>query len=286
MQLVTRRLPGLALVLVVGLAHAPRARAAEAPGGDLADTVELEDGGFLRGTIVEFMPGKKIVLRLPGGELRTIPAAALRAASRGGKALPIGPAGEAPPSPPAAEGAGAPGGTVVPAEVTAAWAKVPGPRVKIAAAADRLGFLERRIGEDDGTDSVAYHVVCRLPCEAVVPARDPQPYRIGALRTEPTPWLAAPDRDVTLRASLAAGVWPLWPRGTLVAGLFFAALGGAAYGINELGPQAPWLRTTSFVSGGLGGGFLLSSAILALVRPRTTLAIEPYRPVGEGAPGR
>jgi hypothetical protein len=272
-----RALGGLVGLLAAALPGASAAQSARpAPGSsDLPDTVELADGGFLRGVIVELDPREKIVIQLPTGELRRVPVGDVRAATRAGQPVRLGtPGAAASPAPAPAAPSAAPGAS---GELEQLWSAVPGPRVRIDAAANRTALLQRRIGADDEDGIVAYHVVCVLPCAVSVPARDPQPYRIGGYRTQPTPWFNAPSHDAVLRARLVRDSWPLWPRATLFGGLLFGALGGAIVGGNAIGPGKPWLRNTGLAFGGLGAGMLVSSAILYLVRPETSYTLEPAR---------
>ena len=53
----------------------------------VADVVQLKDGGYLRGLILEIEPQSHLVLQLPGGEQRRIPIEQVESAERDGKPL-------------------------------------------------------------------------------------------------------------------------------------------------------------------------------------------------------
>jgi len=59
----------ISLLLSIGLALAPLPVLANVP----PDLIRLKDGGMLRGTIVEMVPGEKVTISLFDGELRTLP---------------------------------------------------------------------------------------------------------------------------------------------------------------------------------------------------------------------
>ncbi len=64
------------------------------------DVVETQDGGFLRGTIIEQVPGRSVVIMLVTGETRTIDMANVRYAGRDRSAAPRPPADVASTPPP------------------------------------------------------------------------------------------------------------------------------------------------------------------------------------------
>ena len=248
----------------------------------MADAVELKNGGYLRGLIVEFDPATHVSLRMPDGQIRSIPVAEIESAERGGKALSFAPA------PPVAAAVVAATPTVAnsaapavvpapkhaPSELERILAAIPGPRVTLEASANRSAFLERRIGETD-ENAVAYHLVCKLPCRVELPVGDLVPYRVANLRLDPTDWFQVPKSNARVRVDLTSDMWPIWTRATLVGGFFFGATGGAFLGINELSGKKDWARDTGYVLLGVGGACFIASGILALFSPHTSYTLEP-----------
>lgn len=246
--------PGLAL------ADSPRPAAA-----DIEDVVELSDGGFARGTIVEWVPGRALTLRTASGELKTYPARDIRSATRAGKAVasaatPSG--GEAPPAALSGE-----------TDLGRVYARIPGPRLRVTVGANRTAVLQRRIRDDE--DGVAYHLVCTTPCTLDVPALDRELYRVAADHAQPTAWFAVPTQPARVQAELSPLAWQLWPKGLALAGGLLAVVGGGLWALHETGATGSWSRTTGFVVGGTGGAMLLTAGVLYLVRPATRLVVEP-----------
>src|SRR5690349_22140073 len=81
------------------LAAFPTTAQAQSAAADpsLTDAVELKNGGYLRGLIVEVDPASHLTMRLPDGQVRRIPIAEVASADHGGKPINLGAA----PSPPA-----------------------------------------------------------------------------------------------------------------------------------------------------------------------------------------
>lgn len=280
-----------ALVGFTLAAPSAHAQAAPAPSeAAVADSVELKNGGYLRGLIVEVDPASHVSLRMPDGQIRRIPVADIESADRGGKSLALvpPPAGAAPAAaasavaPAAAAAApgtssspGAPSAPPVkrPSELEHILAGIPGPRVKLAVEANRSAFLERRIGEPD-ENAVAYHLVCKLPCQVELPADDRVPYRVSNLRLSPTNWFTLPKYNARVRVDLASDMWPVWTRSMLVSGVLFGVTGGAFVGINELSGEKQWARTTGYALLGVGGACLIASGLFALFSPRTSYSLE------------
>jgi hypothetical protein len=102
--------------MILALALALALAAQSAP----YDTVELTNGGLLRGTIVQDVPGEPVLIELPSGEVWTVPRATIVRIERASRA----PAGEA--VPPETPMAGTPAGMPPP---------VPAPTPEEAAAA-------------------------------------------------------------------------------------------------------------------------------------------------------
>lgn len=264
----------------------------------VADTVELTDGSFLRGLIVELEPSSHLSLRLPDGQIRRIAMADVVSATRNGKPVALGSAppkptaaaeAEAPPESPATTAASPARPAAAQPEAPAAassghtegdlasiLAAIPGPRVKLAVTANRSSFLERRIG-GASEDAVAYHLVCAVPCQVELPARDAVPYRIGNPRFEPTAWFRVPPYDAKVHAELTSSMWPVWTRSMLVGGFVFGIAGGSMLGINELSGKKSWARDTGLVLAGVGGAFFLTSGLFWLLSPHSTYAVQPAK---------
>jgi hypothetical protein len=263
----------------------------------LTDAVELKNGGYLRGLIVEVDPASHVSIRLPDGQVRRIPVAEIESADRDGKTIALSGTRATPPAP-APSTSGAPAvpappnaaPAAPPAPVTAPPAappvaqseldeilrKIPGPRVRIEAEANRTAFLERLIGEPD-EDAVGYHLVCKLPCRVDLPSADLQRYRVANLRLQPTDWFHLPKYDARVRADLASDMYPIWERSMLIGGFVFGAIGGSFLGINELSGKKEWARDTGYVVAGVGGAFLITSGIFWLFSPRTSYSLERVR---------
>ncbi|HEV8549508.1 MAG TPA: hypothetical protein VGQ57_10780, partial [Polyangiaceae bacterium] len=138
---------------------------------------------------------------------------------------------------------------------------------------NRSSFLERRIGDTD-EDAVAYHLVCKLPCQVALPVNDPVPYRVANLRLLPTDWFLLPKYNAKVKVDLASDMWPIWTRSTLIGGFLFGVTGGAFLGINAATGQKDWARDTGYVFLGLGGACFLASGLFALFSPHTTYTLE------------
>jgi hypothetical protein len=68
-----------------GFAMAAMLVCANARAQDTLDTIELPGGGFMRGTVLAYVPGESVVIRLPNGDLRTIPPDLVVAVRRAGE---------------------------------------------------------------------------------------------------------------------------------------------------------------------------------------------------------
>ena len=283
----------LAAALVSPLAWGQTRASEPSQAGALADAVELKNGAYLRGLILEVDPSSHLALKLPSGEVRKIPIAEVASAERSGKPLKLGAAaeaaGEPPAAPPPAPPSSAPAATepappappppMPPAptrEVDRLLAAIPGPRVKLSVDASEGAFLEREIGKSSGT-LVAYHVVCQIPCKLELPALDPIRYRIDGNRTEATDWFKLPQSDSRIRAELASDTWGLWPPGLLVAGSMLALVGGGMIAGYALADGSDGVRNVGIGLAAGGGVLLATSGVLYLVRPTSTLSIEPER---------
>lgn len=128
------------------------------------DVVELRNGGMVRGTLVENLPGDHVTIQLATGEVRTFPAA---------EVLRVGPA-PAPPSGPILAEPGYLSPTVVPSPVVS-----PMVNVRVVGTVEDLS-LHRLTGTASvsvwtgpgiGTAAIdQFALVCGAPCEQQVPA--------------------------------------------------------------------------------------------------------------------
>ncbi len=261
------------LLLSAGAGRRARADApASAPNAGLEDEVDLASGAFVRGAIVEFEPGSHVVLKLANGELRRIPIAEVRAAIRGGRPLPL--AGE-----PAVPGPAEPPPDLGPIPATSDLArelgKIPGPRVRLEVTSNRMAMLERQISDVEGTEIVAYHIVCMLPCRIPLPVADPQNYRIGGYGSQPTPWFKLPSADSQLRAQLSGASSHLWPPATLLGAVLFGAIGGGFLALHAIADTGRWSQITGWGFAGVGGAFLLTSGVLWAAVPDSNYSLRP-----------
>jgi hypothetical protein len=254
----------LAAALVSPRAWGQPGASEPSPPNALADAVELRNGAYLRGLILEVDPASHLTLELPNGEVRKIPMAEVASAERSGKALKLGAAAPplGPPSPTR--------------EIDRLLAAIPGPRVKLSFSSNEGAFLEREIGQSSST-LVAYHLICQIPCKVELPALDPIRYRVDGHRTEATDWFKLPSYDARIKADLASDGWTLWPPGLLVAGTMLALVGGGMVAGYALADGSEGVRNVG-IGLAVGGGVVLSTAgVLYLVRPTSTVSIEPEK---------
>jgi hypothetical protein len=239
----------------------------------LADAIELKNGAYLRGLILEVDPASHLTIELPTGEVRKIPIAEIESAERSGKPLKFieSATAAAPTARPVA-----PASEPSQRELDRILAAIPGPRVKLTLEANRDAYFERRIGSGL-SDYVAYHLVCQVPCSNEVPALDPVPYRIDGDRTEPTEWFQLPRYNARIKADLVSNMWPIWPRAMLVGGVIFSLVGGGMLGGWALADGSDTVRDVGIGLAATGGVFFLASGVLFLVRPHSTYVIEPQK---------
>jgi hypothetical protein len=269
---------------------APEVRAqapASAPKADqarLADAVELKNGAYLRGLILEVDPASHLTIELPTGEVRKIPVAEIAAAERSGKPLKFVESSAPPAAPAAAPVAAAPANTKPPErELDRILSAIRGPRIKLTLEANEEAFFERRIGsklaeQTTGasglTGTVGYHLVCQVPCTAELPALDSVVYRIDGDRTEPTDWFRLPRYNARIKADLVSNMWPIWPRAMLVGGTIFSLVGGGMLAGWALADGSDGVRNVGIGLAATGGVFFLASGVLFLTRPHSTYEIE------------
>jgi len=248
----------------------------------VSDAVELKNGGYLRGLIVEVVPGSHLSLRLADGQVRQIPIAEIASAERSGKPVELASGAPAPTATtavpataPVAAGAtaAAAAASKQPTELDRILAAIPGRRVKLELDANRSSFLQRRIGEED-ENAVAYHLVCKLPCRVELPAGDLVPYRVANMRLDPTDWFRVPQHNARLKVDLASDMWPIWRNTMIVSGFVLSATGGAFLGINALTGQEPWARDTGYVLLGVGGASFVAAGLFWLFSPHSSYTVE------------
>ena len=246
----------------------------QAEGGALADAVEMKNGAYLRGLILEVDPASHLTLKLPTGEIRQIPISEVAAAERSGKPLKL-PESAAPAAVPSAPLPKAPPPTADPSqrEIERLLATIPGPRVKLTLHANRDAFLERQIGGAD-SDYVAYHLVCKVPCQLELPALDPVPYRLDGRRTEATEWFQLPRYNARVEANLVSNMWPLWPKALLVGGFIFGLTGGGMLAGWALADGSDAVRDVGIGLAVTGGVFFVASGVMFLVRPESSFKVE------------
>ncbi|HEX6765308.1 MAG TPA: hypothetical protein VF103_07510 [Polyangiaceae bacterium] len=242
----------------------------QAETGALADAVELKNGAYLRGLILEVDPTSHLTLKLPTGEVRQIPIAEVASAERSGKPLKLPgmaavAAPVAKPPPPSSDPSAH--------ELDRLLAAIPGPRVKLTLDANRDAFLERQIGDPD-SDYTAYHVVCKVPCKMELPALDPVRYRIDGRRTEATEWFQLPRYNARVKADLVSNMWPLWPRALLVGGFIFSLTGGGMLAGWALADGSDAVRNVGIGLAATGGVLFLASGVMFLVRPESSFSVE------------
>jgi len=240
----------------------------------LADAIELKNGAYLRGLILEVDPASHLTIELPTGEVRKIPIADIESAERSGRPLKF--IESAPAATKSAPKAAPAESEPSRRELDRLLAAIPGPRVKLSLDANRDAYFERRIGSGL-SDYIAYHLVCQVPCSSEVPALDPVPYRIDGDRTEPTEWFQLPRYDARIKADLVSNMWPIWPRAMLVGGVIFSLVGGGMLAGWALADGSDAVRDVGIGLSAAGGVFFLTSGVLFLVRPHSTYVIEPRK---------
>jgi hypothetical protein len=240
----------------------------------LTDAVELKNGAYLRGLILEVDPATSLTIQLPTGEVRKIPVTEIVSAERSGKPLTFVKAETPPPTPPP---------TQPPKPVTEQPKReadrqleaIPGPRVKLTLSANYDAFLERRIGGDHAQSNyVAYHFICQVPCSAELPANDPVSYRLDGDATEATEWFKLPKYNAHIRGELVNNMWPIWPRAMLVGGVLFTLTGGGMLAGWALADGSDGVRNVGIGLAATGGVLFLTSGILFIARPTSTYVIE------------
>jgi hypothetical protein len=250
-------------------APAPEQKADQAA---LADAIELKNGAYLRGIILEVDPASSLTIQLPTGEVRKIPVSEIVSAERSGRPLTFVKT-EAPK--PVPKEVPKPVAEQPKREVDRVLAAIPGPRVKLTLSANYDAFFERRIGaEHVQSNYVAYHFICQVPCSAELPANDTVSYRLDGDTTEETEWFKLPKYNARIRGDLVSNMWPIWPRAMLVGGVLFTLTGGGMLAGWALADGSDGVRNVGIGLAATGGVLFLTSGIMFLARPTSTYVIE------------
>jgi hypothetical protein len=166
------------LLVVFMLAVASVAHAQPLP----PDVVELANGGMVRGTIIENLPGDHVTIQLPTGEMRTFASAEVRHA--GPTTVPAAPSGPVM-GPPLIAQPGVAYGPPPPAQPTV--------RVHVEASSPELtlqeitGTATAVVAMGRGYSTIAvdqFAPLCTAPCDVQVPARA---YRLGVSQGQGQP---------------------------------------------------------------------------------------------------
>lgn len=242
------------------------------------DEVELNDGGFVRGTIVESRPGVLVRIVVAGEATpRTLPWSEVKAVARGKYDPAVAPA--------------TPGWGATPDDKTAGFAAT-GPRVHLVATRKTRGRLHlfeisgASVGTAYGygrTTSVVattYQRVCVEPCGEVVDTTRGSPYVVHAEGMMPTRTFELPrSGEVTVeieprKRALVGGGLALSFVGIAVmtTGLMFAVVEGVREN-SDPGRLAGWSTMTVGGAGMVGGGL-----VMTLIRSKVRIR--------QGAPSR
>jgi hypothetical protein len=250
---------------VVALALAAPARASEpvatapvdAP-PTAYDSVQLRDGTLLRGTIVELVPGKVVVIAVPGGGTRTIAWAEVvgtaLAGSGGSPVRPaIGPEGPVPEDIEPTPGPSRPRITIElarPGEVHLLEAGWP----------VQAGYRPSRAVYS------AARSVCRAPCDRVIDGSAGNPFFFGGSRTVPSRVLYLKDLEGDYVARVKPGRVGWLLGGAVAIGFGYAGTLGGGLLVGLTRDDRPRL------AGGLvlGAGLALLAAGIAMIVRGTT----------------
>lgn len=245
------------LILVLGLLCAPSfAQAASPP-----DVVRLDDGGLLRGTIVELDPNGSVTIQLVTGEVRTIPMSEVTYAG---------------------EASGSQAGAAEPGGVLASGVSAAGPAVKVRVRSDLSNLtLHRYSGSAQNqllggnaqngslfgrSRSQFYEPICVAPCSF--------DGRVGTTRLglelDQRGAVEADPIEITGAGVLEARYKDR--RGTRIAGGVIGVTGlvvGAVMMIASVTPNDPFESTDGAVFGtglGIGLGGILAATIMTNIR--------------------
>jgi hypothetical protein len=242
------------------------------------DVIRTKDGGLLRGTIVESIPGEKVVILLPTGELREVPMDQVDHAGPLGDAPP---AWTPPPTPPTAPDPSAAPSAFPPAPSPPAPAS---PDVTLGAPASLVltadepgityflyhGSTSRPIGGNVILTLHSFDRLCTAPCRMNL---KPGNYRLALALPDRDPTPARRSIDITPSTRGLHGSYTSL-RGVRIGG-WMLLVGGAAMGMGGalLIVSDP---STSYVLMGVGGGVMLIGLIMALLKDRARIVeVEP-----------
>ncbi|MCU0656272.1 MAG: hypothetical protein MUF64_13790 [Polyangiaceae bacterium] len=282
----------LAAVLVVGMglgSWGALARAEAAP----EQTIWLKNGGFLRGSLVELVPGDHVTVQLVTGELRKIPASEIDRMSTG------------------AGGSAAP--TAIPAPTAPATSATPPVAIPSPSAAPALSLAPLRVVAPGGAgveiewrkrlDPGGWARVCQAPCELGVLAIDRE-FRAAGPGIQPSrSFLLEPgERPVSVEVRPGQASLHRWGTLAFLVGLPVMLAGGVGIGL-DLGTKIPHNETygtVGLVTAAVGGALLLTSlpllysgqtrvlndkGIQIARKPSTPLFLGVLLPLACGRPG-
>jgi hypothetical protein len=224
-------------------------------------TVWLKNGGFVRGALVELVPGDHVTVQLATGEIRKIPAAEIdrmstssappAASSAPAIPSPAASSAPAPPATPAASAAPAPAASTVTLRVVAP------PGVEI----------QGRPRLEKGP----WGTLCLAPCDQAFPVIDKE-FRAGGANVHPSHTFLLEPGERPVRVEVKPGRADLHRWGTLayLVGLPVALVGGVGIGL-DLGTNIKHNETIGTVGlvTVIAGGVLLVSSLPLLYAGQT-----------------
>ncbi len=216
--------------------------------------VWLRSGAILRGRIVEYAPGERVVLQLATRELRTVAWTDIARASFVASSPQV-PASSAP----------SPGGRQS--------AEAPAPSAPTGSVRFRLHPSDMRLRLESKSMldiAEAWTEQCRAPCDRWVPVED-RSFRVGGDGIPPSNTFRVEEDGKVARLVVRPGSERTlaWGRGTLITGAIVGLASGALYGAGHLEDSDP-MRVAGLVGMGLGAVSVLASVPL-LMSGRTTV---------------
>lgn len=220
----------------------PTAQAQSAP----EQTIWLKNGGFLRGALVELIPGDHVTVQLATGELRRIPAAEIDRMSTQ-MAPSEGSASMAPTTP--VSPFLAPSSSSPPPVLSSVILRVVGPQ---GAKVQTRARLERG----------PWATVCGAPCDLTVPVVDRE-FRASGAGIQPSRTFLIEPGERPVRIELRPGSADLhtWGTRAYLIGLPVMLLGGVGIGL-DLGTNlrhGDTIGTVGIVTAAVGGAMILAS---------------------------
>ena len=240
----------------------------------LPDTVYLKNGGLLRGTLIDVIPGVQARIKLPTGEVSIIPWSEI--ARIDARSTPVTPEPSVPRAPPAP----------VPPP---AKAHVLGPTVVVHLESSKPVKLERYDAERPNWDEL-----CASPCDIPVPADGE--YRIvgnGVLPSSGFHLEPSADGRVVLDVSSSSRFWRDAGGGMLGGGILTALYGHVWYGMGASFDGQPDAATQSVANGYktvgavlmVGGGVIAGIGTLLMLGNWSTSVSQSVRAPSESARG-